>query len=88
VWPRPSCSPGSAPCRADRGHHDAAPGTQYSVPPDPSRPRWWSATDNFEWAAGYAERFGLVHVDYATQVRTPKGSYHWYRDLIAHTCGG
>jgi beta-glucosidase len=45
----------------------------------------WSATDNFEWAAGYAERFGLVHVDYATQVRTPKDSYHWYRDLIAHT---
>ncbi len=45
----------------------------------------WSATDNFEWAAGYAERFGLVHVDYDTQVRTPKDSYHWYRDLIAHT---
>jgi beta-glucosidase len=45
----------------------------------------WSATDNFEWAAGYAERFGLVHVDYRTQVRTPKDSYHWYRDLIAHT---
>ena len=45
----------------------------------------WSATDNFEWAAGYTERFGLVHVDYATQVRTPKDSYHWYRDLIAHT---
>ena len=45
----------------------------------------WSATDNFEWAAGYAERFGLVHIDYDTQVRTPKDSYHWYRDLIAHT---
>jgi len=47
----------------------------------------WSATDNFEWAAGYGERFGLVHVDYQTQVRTPKDSYHWYRDLIAHTRG-
>jgi beta-glucosidase len=47
----------------------------------------WSATDNFEWAAGYAERFGLVHVDYDTQVRTPKDSYHWYRDLIEHTRG-
>jgi beta-glucosidase len=47
----------------------------------------WSATDNFEWAAGYAERFGLVHIDYDTQVRTPKDSYHWYRELIAHTHG-
>jgi beta-glucosidase len=47
----------------------------------------WSATDNFEWAAGYRERFGLVHIDYETQVRTPKDSYHWYRDLIAHTHG-
>ncbi|NNM45290.1 GH1 family beta-glucosidase [Knoellia koreensis] len=45
----------------------------------------WSATDNFEWAEGYKERFGLVHVDYETLVRTPKDSYHWYRDLIAHT---
>ena len=45
----------------------------------------WSATDNFEWAEGYRQRFGLVHVDYDTQVRTPKDSYHWYRDLIAHT---
>ncbi|WP_083448805.1 glycoside hydrolase family 1 protein [Actinoplanes rectilineatus] len=43
----------------------------------------WSALDNFEWAAGYDERFGLIHVDYATLERTPKESYHWYRDLIA-----
>lgn len=43
----------------------------------------WSILDNFEWAAGYRERFGLVHVDYATQVRTPKDSYHWYRNLVA-----
>ncbi|WP_424186071.1 GH1 family beta-glucosidase [Actinokineospora sp. G85] len=42
----------------------------------------WSATDNFEWAAGYRERFGLVHVDYATQRRTPKDSYHWYKSII------
>ncbi|MBG0817999.1 GH1 family beta-glucosidase [Planomonospora sp. ID82291] len=43
----------------------------------------WSLLDNFEWARGYAARFGLVHVDYATQARTPKASYHWYRETIA-----
>ncbi|MFN3602084.1 MAG: GH1 family beta-glucosidase [Dietzia sp.] len=43
----------------------------------------WSAMDNFEWAAGYAERFGLVHVDHTTLVRTRKDSWYWYRDLIA-----
>ncbi|ANN17332.1 beta-glucosidase [Amycolatopsis orientalis] len=43
----------------------------------------WSLLDNFEWAHGYKHRFGLVHVDYATQRRTPRASYHWYRDHIA-----
>ncbi|MGW0770202.1 GH1 family beta-glucosidase [Streptomyces sp. NPDC002676] len=42
----------------------------------------WSLLDNFEWAYGYAKRFGLVHVDYRTQVRTIKGSGHRYADIV------
>lgn len=42
----------------------------------------WSLLDNFEWSSGYARRFGIVHVDYATQQRTPKDSALWYRDLL------
>ncbi len=43
---------------------------------------YWSLLDNFEWAEGYAKRFGLVHVDYGTQRRTPKQSAFWYSRVI------
>jgi len=43
----------------------------------------WSLLDNFEWNSGYVKRFGIVHVDYATQQRTVKDSAIWYRDFIA-----
>ncbi len=43
----------------------------------------WSLTDNWEWAEGFTQRFGLVHVDYATQVRTRRRSFEWYAGTIA-----
>jgi beta-glucosidase len=42
----------------------------------------WSLMDNYEWAAGYAKRFGLVYNDYGTQRRTPKASARWYSQLM------
>jgi beta-glucosidase len=43
----------------------------------------WSLLDNLEWSLGYSKRFGIVHVNYATQQRTPKDSARWYGNVIA-----
>ena len=42
----------------------------------------WSLLDNFEWQFGYSKRFGLVHVDPATQQRTLKDSAHWFAEVV------
>jgi beta-glucosidase len=42
----------------------------------------WSLLDNYEWALGYSKRFGIIHVDYGTQQRTPKASARFYADVI------
>ncbi|MBI2513119.1 MAG: beta-glucosidase [Opitutae bacterium] len=56
-----------------RGIGDGVPVTGYFA---------WSLMDNFEWAEGYARRFGLVYNDFQTQQRTPKASALWYREVI------
>jgi len=58
----------------ERSIEDGAPVKGYFV---------WSLLDNFEWAFGYAMRFGIVFVDFPTLERVPKDSFYWYRDWIA-----
>jgi beta-glucosidase len=43
----------------------------------------WSLLDNFEWARGMAQRWGIVHVDFTTQERTPKSSARWYAGVVS-----
>jgi beta-glucosidase len=43
----------------------------------------WALLDNLEWLSGFSQRFGFIHVDPETLVRTPKASFEWYREVIA-----
>jgi beta-glucosidase len=43
----------------------------------------WSLLDNLEWSLGFSKRFGIIHVDFATQERTPKASAHYYSRVVA-----
>jgi beta-glucosidase len=43
----------------------------------------WSLLDNLEWISGFSQRFGLIHIDFDTLIRTPKKSFDWYRRRIA-----
>jgi beta-glucosidase len=47
---------------------------------------FWSTLDNFEWAEGYTMRFGMVHVDFDTQVRTVKPSGKMFAEIAKHNC--
>jgi beta-glucosidase len=67
--------------------HLAALGRAIADGVDVRRYYVWSLLDNFEWEHGYEQRFGIVHVDYATQRRVLKRSARWYREHIAGARG-
>jgi beta-glucosidase len=48
----------------------------------------WSLLDNFEWARGYSQRFGITYVDFKTETRTPKLSFDFYRSVIKENAIG
>lgn len=77
----------AAPCDGDRisylDGHIRAVGEAIESGVDVQEYTVWSLLDNFEWADGFSQRFGLVHVDFTTSVRTPKSSYDWYGRVIA-----
>lgn len=64
-----------------RGHIDAV-AEAIAAGVDVEEYTVWSLLDNFEWADGYTQRFGLVHVDMQTGERTPKASFDWFRRVI------
>lgn len=63
--------------------HIAAVGDAIAAGVDVRGYMLWSLFDNLEWSLGYSKRFGMVHVDFATQLRTPKDSAKLYSDVIA-----
>jgi len=64
-------------------HHIAAVGEAIRRGVDVRGYMLWSLLDNLEWSLGYSKRFGMVHVDFETQARTPKASAHFYAEVIA-----
>ncbi|MBM7367292.1 GH1 family beta-glucosidase [Gordonia hydrophobica] len=78
---------GVQPCDPDRiaylDGHIRAVGEAITAGADVQEYTVWSLIDNFEWADGYTQRFGLVHVDFETSARMPKTSYDWYGRVIA-----
>ena len=81
----------ASPCDVDRiaylDGHIRAVGEALDAGVDVEEYTVWSLLDNFEWADGFTQRFGLVHVDFETATRTPKASYDWYGRVIAENRG-
>lgn len=86
--PRPIAGRVDDPLRVDYlRRHIAAVGEAIRRGVDVRGYMLWSLLDNLEWSLGYSKRFGIVHVDFETQARTPKASAHFYADVIASNGG-